>query len=290
MPDFPKRPELPLLFLICSVLIFGACERLQGDAGNEAAPQPDPQARPETSLSASERLAFGNPSGANINDPDNYLIVDESSVISYNDSRGTPNWVAWNTTRDDLGPAIPRPDFQPDPRLPRTFRAITTFDYSGSGFDRGHLLPSADRFADAKLNEKTFYLTNIVPQTPALNRYPWERLESYARTQARRGMVVHQISGVYGTQRVIRDKLVAPTNCWKVIAILPKGKRIEDMDSRMRIIAVDMPNIGGIENENWEKYRVTIREIERRTGLDLFSHLPGALQDRLETRFEMENR
>ncbi|HMO81232.1 MAG TPA: DNA/RNA non-specific endonuclease [Pyrinomonadaceae bacterium] len=290
MPDFPKRPRSSILFLICSVLIFCACERLQGDAANEAAQHPAPQARTEPDLSASGPLAFGNPSGANINDPDNYLIVDESSVISYNNSRGTPNWVAWKTTRDDLGPAIPRPDFQPDPRLPRTFRAITTFDYSGSGYDRGHLLPSADRFADAKLNERTFYLTNIVPQTPALNRYPWERLESYVRTQARRGMDLHQISGVYGRQRIIREKLVAPTNCWKIIAVVPRGRRIEDMDPRMRIIAVDMPNITGIENDDWKRYSVTIHEIEQRTGLDFFNHLPSSLSDRLKRRFEMENR
>lgn len=288
MAIFPSKLTLPILFFLLTAF-SGGCKSFNGDIGQKTEPNSPPATQAETQIPESVHLAFGNPSRANTHDPDNYLIVGDGSVVSYNNSRGTANWVSWKTTREDLGPALPRPDFQPDPRLPKNFKAISTFDYSGSGYDRGHLVPSADRFADPRLNAKTFYLTNIIPQVPALNRYPWERLESFVRRQARRGFDVYQIAGGYGTQRVLRNKLVAPTNCWKVIAIVPKGKRIEDMDRRMRIIAVDMPNIKGIENDAWEKYQVTIREIEQRAGLDLFSHLPPALLDRLETRFELKN-
>ena len=48
-----------------------------------------------------------------------------------------------------------------------------------------------------------------------------------------------------------------------------------------------MPNSDGIENEKWQKYRLTIREVEQRTGLNIFADRPQQLQDAIETRMEM---
>ncbi|MDM7923893.1 MAG: DNA/RNA non-specific endonuclease [Pyrinomonadaceae bacterium] len=227
----------------------------------------------------SVHLALGNPSNAGTIDRDNYLIVGDGHVLSYNNSRGTANWASWRTTRVDLGERLERPDFRADPRLPPGFRKIEYFHYSGSGFDRGHLVPSADRFANPRLNEETFFMTNIVPQTGALNQYPWERLESYARTLARSGRNVYNVAGCYGDQGRLRKRVMVPTNCWKVV-IAAKS----DVDANATVIAVDMPNTKGIENDTWQKYRTTIREIERRTGYDLLSNLPPAIQEALETK------
>jgi endonuclease G, mitochondrial len=231
----------------------------------------------------SVHLFFGNPSSAKENDPDNYLIVSEGSVISYNNSRGTPNWASWRTLKTDLGPSLKRPEFRPDPRLPAWFARINYTDYSGSGYDRGHLVPSADRFANEVLNEETFFLTNIVPQTSELNRYPWEKLESYARGQARRGFEVHQIAGVYGSKEMLNGKVTVPTNCWKIMAILPPGETA----ASARYIAVDMPNTAGIEQTGWQNFKTSIRAIEEKTGYDFMRTLPRELQDKLETRTEI---
>lgn len=279
------------LIVVCLTLALFAvsCERFQrnsptiGSDSNEAVSKVPPRIE-------SIHLGFGDPTNAGSEDPDNFLIVGDGSVISYNNARGTANWIAWKTVRADLGNSIPRPDFSPDPRLPEGFRRIQYFDYSGSGFNRGHLVPSADRFANKRLNEETFLMTNIVPQTPALNQGPWEELESYARSQAWGGRDVYQISGVYGELQVLRNKVTVPTNCWKVIAIVPRGKKVDDLDRRMRIIAVDMPNSFEIEEHPWERYRTTIRVIEERTGIDLLSHLSREVQDRIETTREMQSR
>ena len=236
----------------------------------------------------SVHFAFGNPSNATTDEAGetNFLVVGEGSVFSYNNSRGSANWVSWRTTREDLGPSIPRPDFRPDPRLPRWYNRTGYYDYSGSGYDRGHLVPSADRFANPRLNEETFMMSNIVPQAGALNQYPWNKFEMYVRSQARR-MDVYQIAGCYGEAGRLKNKVTVPTNCWKVAMFLPRGRSHRQIDQRTRLVAVDMPNVDGIENESWEKYRTTIREIEQKTGLDLFSQHPGELQDAIETRKEM---
>jgi endonuclease G, mitochondrial len=232
----------------------------------------------------SVHLALGNPSNAGTSDRDNFLIVGDGHVLSYSNSRGSANWASWRTTAADLGERLERPDFRPDPRLPKGFRRIERNIYSGSGFDRGHLVPSADRFADKRLNEETFYMSNIVPQAGALNRYPWEKLESYARLLVRRGNDANNIAGCSGEKDRIRNRVAVPIFCWKVIVLVKNGRPVTSIDGTTNVIAVDLPNVEGIENDDWRKYRTTVREIERRTGFDLLSALPQELQNEIETR------
>lgn len=278
------------IFFISLSLFFTSCERIREkieqrteQANTQQASSPTPQLPP------SVHLAFGNPSNAS-EEPDNYLVVGEGSVFSYNNTRGSSNWVSWRTTRADLGNSIPRPDFRPDPRLPGNFQRIGYYDYSGSGYDRGHLVPSADRFGNIKLNEETFMMTNIIPQTGALNQYPWEKLESYVRSQVwSRKFDAYQIAGGYGEQGFLKNKVAVPTNCWKIIVLVSRGRSIDSIEQRTRIIAVDMPNVRGIENDGWQKYQATIRTIEEKTGFDFFASLPRELQESIENRMEINN-
>ena len=210
--------------IVALAMILSACQLGTHDAYRPSTTEKE-EAKPVQAID-SVHLPFGNPSNASAEDRNNFLIVGKGSVISYNDDRGTANWIAWRTTRDDLGRSIPRPDFRHDPRLPGNFERVEYYDYSGSGYDRGHLVPSADRFADKKLNEETFYLTNIMPQTPALNQKPWERLESEIRSLVRRnrkGFDAYQIAGGYGSRPTKKGRLTAPTNCWKIVVLMPRG-------------------------------------------------------------------
>jgi endonuclease G, mitochondrial len=239
--------------------------------------------RPPHSNAALE--IFGNISEA-AEDPNNFFLAGEGAAFSYNNSRGTVNWVAWKTTPADLGLSVERPDFRPDPRLPAGFKRVSPSDYSGSGYDRGHMVPAADRYGNAELLEETFLMTNITPQTSSLNQYPWEQLESYVRGQVRRGWDAYQIAGVYGEQRIIKKRVVAPTNCWKIVAFVRSGRTDNLLDSRTRIIAVDMPNRAEMENANWRRYVTNIRVIETKTGYNFFAALAADLQETLETRQE----
>lgn len=282
------RPALAIA-AIALCLIAAGCSRIRSEI-NETRKEINARdsAPPVWSPPANEspNLAFGNPSNAELSDRNNFLILGDGHAISYNDSRGTANWAAWRTTRADLGERLPRPDFRPDPRLPAGFRRIEYFHYSGSGFDRGHLVPSADRFGNRKLNEETFYMTNIVPQTGSLNQFPWEKLESFSRSLVYRGNDLYTVAGCYGDKGHLKKRVTVPTNCWKVIVVLKAGAAIETVNASTRIIAVDIPNIDGIENDVWEKYRTTVREIERRTGYDLLSALPAELQETLENSLD----
>jgi endonuclease G len=231
---------------------------------------------------------FGNVSNAD-DDPNNFLMIGEDASFAYNNERGTLNWTAWKTTEADLGDRVERPDFRPDPRLPAHLKRIISTDYSGSGYDRGHMLPAADRFGNLERMDDTFLMTNIVPQTKTLNQYPWQNLESYVRAQVRRGFDAYEIAGVYGNAGTIRGTVVIPTNCWKIVLLVPGGSSIADRDRRMRVIAVDMPNRDGLEHAKWQTYATTIRDIENKTGYDFLNYLPKDVQDGLENRVELRS-
>lgn len=64
--------------------------------------------------------------------------------------------------------------FEPDPHLPKTFAKLTTSVYNGSGFDRGHMCPAQDRSIKKADMDRTFYMTNIVPQASNCNQRAWE--------------------------------------------------------------------------------------------------------------------
>lgn len=230
-------------------------------------------------------LSPGNPSGAS-DKPDNFLLTNSAYALSYNNRKGIANWVAWRLSKNDMGEAERQNDFRPDSRLPGGWTLIDSRDYSSSGYERGHLCPSADRSSSPAINSETFLMTNIAPQTHGLNSGPWEKLERYSRSMARREANLYIIAGQYGTKGKIDGRLTIPANFWKVIVVIENGGDISSADSNTRVIAVDMPNDNGIEKRNWREFSVTVRSIEEKTGYDLLSNLPRKLQDQLETRVD----
>ncbi len=234
-------------------------------------------------------LALGNPSKAenSIFNKDNYLIINTSFILSYNNSKGRANWAAWRITDTDLGDEKRRNNFRPDLALPKGFVRVKPTDYTRSGYDRGHLVPSADRTSSPEANGDTFLMTNIIPQTPDLNRNVWEGLESYSRRLVSRTNIdLYIIAGVYGEKEKLKKKVSVPTNSWKIIVGVPRGKDISAIDEKSLTIAVDIPNEIDLVDNDWRKYRTTIRSIEKKTGYDFLSNLPQNLQDKLETRIE----
>src|SRR3954447_8734535 len=85
-------------------------------------------------------LRMGNPSQALevASHKNNFLVKKDFFALSYNNVKGTPNWVSWRLAKENLGNA-PRKPFFPDTTLPSGFKQVLPSDYSNSGFDRGHM-------------------------------------------------------------------------------------------------------------------------------------------------------
>ena len=249
-----------------------------------------------------EHLVLGNPSNAvtDVNQPFNYLLPKNQYVMSYHRDRSIPNWVSWHLDTTWLGTAQRQDDFRPDPSLPEGWYRVTPSDYSGSGFDRGHHTPSADRTRTIADNSATFFMTNIMPQAPANNQGPWEELESYCRTLVNQGNELYIIMGGAGTggsgsaggitNTIAGGKVTVPAVTWKVIVIIPNGDNdLQRVDKTTRTIAVIMPNRQDIGiNTPWRNFRVSIKAVETLTGFNFLSNVSRSRQLLIERRTDTQ--
>lgn len=234
--------------------------------------------------SGAQTLPFGNPSNAvqDVTSPNNYLVKHDGFILSYNRERGAANWVAWELTRSDIGEVERSNAFAPDQSLLKDWWIKPT-DYSGSGYDRGHLCPSKDRSNSEERNRETFLMSNMQPQSPKLNQKTWRYLEDFERDLVKVNDT-YIIAGCYGDQGRIKNKVTIPTNCYKIIVILPKGEiNVKAVTDKTRVIAVDMPNSDSV-SIRWRTYLTTVDLIEAKTGYDFLSNVPKKIQNGIEVR------
>ncbi|MUG93225.1 DNA/RNA non-specific endonuclease [Scytonema sp. UIC 10036] len=252
--------------------------------------------RPAPAQSTSVHLKMGNPSGAGSSYA-NLLLDKPQYATSHNCFRGTPNWVSWQLNSSWLGSAPRQDNFRADTTLPSDCYRVTSSDYTGSGFDRGHMAPSADRTNTSANNSATFLMTNIVPQAPDNNQGPWADLEDYGRELVGQGKELYIVSGNYGSggtgsnggaSTIAGGKVTVPDRVWKAIVVLDGPGSPSDVSTLTRVSAVDMPNDQGIRNNDWRSYRVSVDTIESRTGYNLFSNVSDSVENIIESRVDYQ--
>lgn len=268
--------------------ISGGTNRINIDSvtiNDYAAPTPTPTLTPPPT-SNSVHLTMGNPSNAatNVLQPTNYLMEKSQYVLSYHRDNGRPNWVSWHLDTSWFGSTPRQDDFRADTTLPAGWYQVQATDYSGSGYDRGHMCPSADRTKTVADNSSTFLMTNMIPQAPTNNQQTWANLESYSRTLANSGNELYVISGGQGTNGFVANgKVAVPAYTWKVIMVLPAGTNdVARVTSATRLIAVWMPNTNSVVSD-WRTYRVSVDYVESLTGFDFFSNVPDAIEAQIES-------
>ena len=226
---------------------------------------------------------------------DNYLMNKGEYILSYNRTNGTPNWVSWYVGSNSLGTTPRQDDFRADNTLPLGWYPVGSTSYSGSGFDRGHNCPSADRNSSVPANSSTFLMTNIIPQAPYNNQQTWGNFEDYTRSLVNAGNEVFIVMGSYGVggtgnngfrTSINNGNVKVPARIWKVVVVIPNGTRdINRITNTTRVIAIDTPNSNGISN-NWRTFRTSVDAIETATGYDILSALTQSIQNDLESKID----
>jgi endonuclease G len=280
----------PLSFVVSAVLVV-ACRADHGnDPGVDAASDAS-GAPPQSGAVLSVHTTLGIPSPTSTTDPDGYLSVKADYVVSYNSSRKVPNWVSWELNTSYLGATPRQDDFRPDDTLPPTLPQAQLADYMGSGYDRGHMCPSADRTLTVAANSQTFYLTNMVPQAANNNQGPWSDLENECRNLAHAGKELFIISGgtFSASSNQVGSSVVVPDETFKVIVVLDAvGQGPADVTANTRVIAVLMPNENAeiAMTADWHTFRVSVDMIEALTGYDFLSDVDPAVQAIVESRVD----
>lgn len=200
-------------------------------------------------------------------------------TLSYHAKHKTPQWVAWELTKEETrGNEERTNEFQPDPDVMGA--KVVTYDYSHSGYDRGHMAPAGDMKWSKKAMQESFYMSNICPQDHNLNTEDWNDLENKSREWARRYGKVYIVCGpIYNGTRneYIGDHRVkVPDAFFKVILI--------NHDRKQAALGFYFENKAG--ERPLSEYLVSVDKLEDMTGLDFFSALPDDLENQLEKEIQ----
>ncbi len=224
-------------------------------------------------------ISNNNPSQASSKNLNNLLIVKEEYILSYNCSKGIANWVSWTTEQEDLGDLSRSDDFREDESLPKKCYQVDENDYRGTGYDRGHLMPSGDRTKSKSANSSSFLMVNILPQNPSNNREVWRELEIYSRKLVNRGLKLHSFAGGNGQLKTInKGKISVPKYVWKVILVENSNT------GEVETIAVIMPNSEKVKRTDWQDYLVSVDKVESVTEYDFFAYLSDDVEEKIESK------
>ncbi len=239
---------------------------------------------------------FGFPAFAetSLDSPNAYLMAKPEFTLSYNRDLGTPNWVSWHLADEWIGSLERFDTFRADPAVPAEWFRVNHTSYASTGFDRGHMVPNADRDPETSspINQATFLMTNMIPQAPDNNQGPWANMEGYLRTllPANELYIVAGGSGIGGNNgsgivnTIAGGNVTVPALTWKVALVLPKqsGDDVSRVTAATRTIAVIMPNVQGIRTVDWMSYLTTVDAVEALTGYDFFAEVSDAVENAIE--------
>jgi endonuclease G len=153
--------------------------------------------------------------------------------------------------------AARKDDFREDPEVPTQHRQ-TLADYTGMGFDRGHVAPAADMTFDAKAMSESFFLTNMMPQVPGNNRGIWKYLEENVRYWAQVKGEVYVITGaLFEGQPKMMNKVAIPSHVYKIVIDPKTGKQIAYLFTNEKL-----------DPKLIDNYAVSVATIEQKTGIN----------------------
>ncbi|MDE6355494.1 MAG: DNA/RNA non-specific endonuclease [Prevotella sp.] len=169
-----------------------------------------------------------------------------------------------------------------DPQLPEQYRWSEDL-FVRSGYDHGHICPSADRQYSKEANYQTFYMTNMQPQRNAFNAKLWAVMEQKVRdiTPKTIGDTLYVCKGgtIDNESQIltrIQDKMIVPKYFYMAL-LLKKGNQISAFAFWAEHTNVDH------SGDPLRNYVITIDELEQRTGIDFFCNLPDDIENKVES-------
>ncbi len=198
-------------------------------------------------------------------------------TLSYIERYEQAEWVYYHLTPEMVNGDVARTNnFRADPKVSTT--SAHTSDYTGSGYDRGHLCPAVSMAHNKVAMSESFYMSNISPQSPSFNRGGWKTLEGYVRRWAGDDAMLHVVTGAIFSHKmkyIGANKVAVPEHFYKAIY----SSRKESM------IAFVMPN--RLIDKDIKSYAITVDSLETLTKIDFFPALPDNIENRLEASYNL---
>lgn len=189
-------------------------------------------------------------------------------------------WVAYPLNKALRGSGKRSDEWGLDPKVPQAYQPVLYSGFGG-GYQRGHQLPSADRYLPGA-NAMTFYFTNMTPQLGELNENAWATLEDMVRGWSDKTDTLYVVTGAdwRGTTEYARDNVGAqipvPVGYYKAL-LAYKASGFGDAGKYLGIAF-------WFDHKGYENsipavmgQSMSIDALEEKLGLDFFVNLPAAV-------------
>ncbi|HEY3369340.1 MAG TPA: DNA/RNA non-specific endonuclease [Prolixibacteraceae bacterium] len=196
----------------------------------------------------------------------------------YNEEHEQASWVAYELTKEETNKLFNRTNrFKVDPMV-KTGSANNS-DFTGSGYDRGHLAPAGDMGWSSTAMAESFYYSNMSPQVPGFNRGIWKKLEELVRSWAIENNSILVVTGPVlkkGLKTIGPDHVSVPDLYYKVI--------LDNHEPSIKGIAFLIPNAS--QSLGLQSFVASIDSVESVTGIDFFPRFPN--EDKIERTSSIE--
>jgi endonuclease G len=197
--------------------------------------------------------------------------------LGFNPETRSAAWVCYIVSKRSIGVNLERGErFYPDLDIPLPYR-VKPEDFTNSGFDKGHLAPSAAIDFSRRSNDQTFAMSNIVLQHPKLNRQAWGRLEELIREwTTSKGALAVACGPLYGKRPKMVNDIPVPNSFYNIIYSLKHKKCIGFIFPNEPVSAADL----------W-RYAMPASQLEKETGYKFLSRL-GKKGAKIKNQLDVE--
>ncbi|MCR5698227.1 MAG: DNA/RNA non-specific endonuclease [Treponemataceae bacterium] len=201
------------------------------------------------------------------------IIRHKNYTLCYCEKFEQSEWVAYQLTSSELEKVSSRKNnFHVDPAV--STGSATPADYKGSGYDRGHLAPAADMSFSEEAMDESFFMSNMSPQLPLLNRGLWLEMEKIERGWAEKYGAVYIVSGPVlnsdSFPTIGENNVAVPDYFYKILVAFDASS------SKYVWIAYLAPN--KTESREPSEFVSTVSHVEELTGIDFFPKLNGIVE------------
>lgn len=209
-----------------------------------------------------------------------------SFTYRYDKEKRVSLWVAYPLNNALIGTGTRSQDWLPDQAIPQNNQAILYKGFAyGSGYDRGHQIPSADRLTNIA-NQQTFIFTNATPQLHDFNGGIWAELEKLVRTWAKRSDTLYVVTGIIPGDKTIDDNVgnpvTIPSHYYKTVLRRNTDKRGKVHWSACSVILPHRVFPVGTWQQNvllFKEHAISLADLEEMTGEAYFPLLTKEIDE-----------
>ena len=296
------------LFTLLAILALGSCGNDNDDnSGGASSQAPNANQNVATAGMPSQvskvigRLEFPKVKGGT----STIIVHMDGNEVNYctewDNSIHSQRWSCYTLTTTNSVKNVSR--YYGDPQYPHDADLNSTYGYAeyendpfySSGFDHGHICPSADRLSSRTSNVQTFYLTNMQPQYGNFNQKgTWYQMEDKVRKMAptstkdtlfivKGGTIDNSANIIKYIQGSCSVKIPVPK--YFFVALLNKSYNSKKQTYTYSAMGFWFEHKNEVfqSGDNLGNYIVNINTLEEKTGIDFFCNLPDDIERQVQS-------